>query len=432
MREDARNNENILQGKNIMMKTRTIATFLFASAVVAVPSSAYASGTGPIVIDDGVTLDPMLNARLRYERVDQDNAGLDADALTIRLRPGVKLAFDDGLSFLAEAEATLGLVNDYNSTTNGKGGLFSVVADPQNIELSRLQLNYETKNGDQITIGRQQINIDDQRFVGSVGWRQNDQTFDAIRAQATLFGALNLDGTYAISQRTIFGVDSGNRQSLDGTFFFAGAGVKTGPVAIKGFAYLLDYDAKEGMSLNSSQSYGVRATADIPLGSDFKLNINASYVTQADYGDNPLDYSADYIAASLGATVMGFGLTGGYEELGAGNNPGIAFRTPLATLHKFNGTADLFLNTPAAGLRDYYVTVGKKLPTVKLLPGLNASVTYHKFEADQGGANYGDEWDAQIGFKIQSIGVLVKYANYNANSFGTDTEKLWLQLGYSF
>jgi len=412
-----------------MIKTRTIASLLLTTTAVALPSVAHAGSTGPIIIDEGVTLDPMFDARLRYERVDQDNIGLDADALTIRLRPGIKLAFEDGLSFLVEADATLSLINDFNSTTNGNGGLFSVVADPENIELTQLVVDYKTKES-QITLGRQRINLDDQRFVGSVGWRQNDQTFDAVRVQTTVAG-VSLDATYAISQRTIFGIDAGRRQALDGNHLFLGAGYKIGPVKFKGFGYFLEYDADELISGLSSQTVGIRAAGTFPVGKDVKLNFTASYAVQSDYRNNPNDYKADYIAASLGGNLKDFGLAAGYEKLGSDSGVA-AFRTPLATLHKFNGWADIFLATPANGLNDYYATASVKLPGVKLLPGLNAAVTYHKFEADTGGANYGREWDAKIGFKLSKVGVLIKYAIYKAKSLGTDTEKLWVQLGYKF
>jgi hypothetical protein len=43
-------------------------------------------------------------------------------------------------------------------------------------------VQYATKALD-LTLGRQRINLDDQRFVGSVGWRQNEQTFDAVRGR---------------------------------------------------------------------------------------------------------------------------------------------------------------------------------------------------------------------------------------------------------
>ena len=62
---------------------------------------------------------------------------------------------------------------------------------------------------------------------GGFGWRQDEQTFDAVRGEAK-FGPVTLDGTYAISQRTIFGIDAGPRQSYDGTFIFGSAAVKAG------------------------------------------------------------------------------------------------------------------------------------------------------------------------------------------------------------
>ena len=104
----------------------------------------------------------------------------------------------------------------------------------------------------------------------------------------------------------------------------------------------------------------------------------------------------------------------------------------MATLHKFNGTADLFLTTPANGLADTYVGVAGKFPKVKALPGLNYGVTYHWFGSAVNSLKYGDELDAQIGFKISKVTWLVKYADYQAKGFGADTKKFWLQAEYSF
>ena len=103
----------------------------------------------------------------------------------------------------------------------------------------------------------------------------------------------------------------------------------------------------------------------------------------------------------------------------------------MATLHKFNGWADLFLTTPAAGLEDTYVSIGSKFDGVKLLPGLNAQLVYHDFNSARGDLDYGTEWDASIGFKIRSVNLLVKYADYDARDFGVDTRKIWLQAEWS-
>ena len=108
-----------------------------------------------------------------------------------------------------------------------------------------------------------------------------------------------------------------------------------------------------------------------------------------------------------------------------------AFQTPLATFHAFNGWADLFLTTPANGLRDYYAGIGKAL-ALPFLPGLKADVTYHEFDSDFGGFAYGSEWDALLGLRLGPVGLLAKYADYDAAGFGTDTRKVWLQAEVGF
>ncbi|WP_338466124.1 alginate export family protein [Novosphingobium sp. ZN18A2] len=404
---------------------------LAAVSTIAIAAPAHAKAGDPVAIGGGFSLDPMLNARLRYEAVDQP--ATDADAVTLRLRSGFELKHAPShLSALAEAEATLGIVNDYNAfpfaiADSQRRTGYSVVADPMNVELNRLQIQYKTR-AVALTVGRQRINLDDQRWVGSVGWRQNEQTFDAVRGEVN-FGPVSLDGTYSISQRTIFGTDAGPRMAYGGDFVFLGAGVKAGPVQVKGFAYLLDYD-EAFFYASSTQTYGLRATTALPLGKGIKLSLAGSYARQSNYGTNPFTYSADYIAADAGLAFGSVALTGGYEKLGADN--GRAVQSPMATLHKFNGWADVFLTTPQtpsyAGLQDYHGGLSWKAPkSLKALPGLNAAVIWHSFDSDTGSVPYGTEWDASVGFRLGPVGLLAKYANYNARDFGADTKKFWLQ-----
>jgi len=412
---------------------------LLAAAALAAPVAAtppaFAAPGDPVTVGDNLTIDPIVEGRLRYEHVDQPTT--DADAVTLRMRAGAEFKANN-LSLLVEGEGTLGIVNDYNAfpftrPNNQSRPQYSVVPDPMNIDLNRLQLQYTGKVA-KVTLGRQRINLDDQRWVGSVGWRQNEQTFDAVRAEAK-FGPVSFDGTYAISQRTIFGIDAGPRQSMDGDFYFVGAGVKAGPVNLKGFVYLLDYDEAVFFA-NSSQTFGARATAAIPLSPTMKLNLIGSYARQSDYGSNPVNYVADYISTEAGLGIEGLTLTGGWELLGSDRNAaggaGRAVQTPLATLHKFNGWADMFLTTPNTGLQDLYVGAAYKFDGVKLLPGLNAAVTWHQFDSDIGNIDYGSEWNASVGFKLGQFAVLAKYANYAAAGFGADTEKFWLQAEFSY
>lgn len=406
------------------------------AAPIALAQPALAAPGDPVKVADGVTFDPIVDARLRYEAVDTPT--LDADAVTLRLRAGFELKHSSGLSFLAESEGTLALADDYNAfpfaiADSQRRTAYAVVADPMGVELNRLQVQYKTKAAT-ITVGRQRINLDDQRFVGAVGWRQNEQTFDAARIEAKL-GPVSLDGTYAISQRTIFGMDAGPRQAYDGDFAFLGAGAKLGPVTVKAFGYLLDYDAKEqagalATTNADTQTWGLRANGTFNLAKATKLTLTGSYARQMDWKTNPTDYSAEYVLAEAAVAHGPLGVTGGYEKLGADN--GRAVQTPMATLHKFQGWADLFLSTPATGIEDWYLGASYKFAGVKALPGLNAAVTFHRFESDTGSLHYGDEWNASIGFKLARAAVLLKYANYNAAAYGADTRKFWLQLELAY
>lgn len=264
--------------------------------------------------------------------------------------------------------------------------------------------------------------------MGSVGWRQNEQTFDAVRGEARL-GPANVDVTYATKQRTIFGSDAGPRTAYNGHFLFAGAASMVGPVQGKLFAYLIDYD-EAFFFANSSQTYGGFLTTSVPLSRKVKLNLRASYARQSNYKSNPFRYAADYVAVEAGTTLAKFNLATGYEKLGSDN--GRAVQTPMATLHKFNGWADLFLTTPANGLQDAYVTVARKFDGVKALPGLNLAAAYHRFDSDQGSLRYGHEFDASLGVKLGKVGLLAKYASYDARDFGVDTRKVWLQAEWAF
>ncbi len=409
---------------------------LLAVAALAAPITlaqpALAATGDPVKLGGGFSIDPIVEARLRYEHVDQPTT--DADAITIRMRAGFELKHAPSkLSFLAEGEGTLAIADKYNAfpfviaDTQRRPG-YSVVADPMNVELNRLQVQYKSK-AVTVTVGRQRINLDDQRWIGSVGWRQNEQTFDAVRGEAKI-GAVSLDGIYAIAQRTVFGVDGGPRAAYEGHFFAGGVSAKFGPVTVKAFSYLLDYDLAEqggsqAVALADTQTYGVRAVAVFPLSKAVKLNLAASYAKQADWKQNPINYSADYIAAEAGLTWNGLTVSGGYEL--KGSDGGRAVQTPMATLHKFDGWADLFLTTPNTGLQDIYGTIAYKFGKVIALPGLNAAVSYHRFDSDVGSIHFGNEWDASLGFKVKRVALLAKYANYDAKGFGLDTKKFWLQ-----
>src|SRR5207247_7494074 len=194
----------------------------------------------------GVTVKPLLDLRLRWENVDQDGIAKDANAVTLRARTGAEVTLGD-FRLLGEAESTMPFVERYFSGLNGKTK-FPLIADPGNFELNRFQLQYRGVKDLVVTAGRQRINIEDQRFVGSAGWRQNEQTFDAARVEYGTPKGLQLDLTYAWSDRTIWGIEgTGARQTaISGDNIFARATDATPVARLSAFAYLVARDAAPG------------------------------------------------------------------------------------------------------------------------------------------------------------------------------------------
>lgn len=395
---------------------------LAAIALIALPAPALAQGIKPIV-----------DARLRYEAVDQVGLEKDADALTFRLRAGAELKSGDW-SVLTEAEGVAALSERFDSGLNGRTQ-YPMVADSENIELNRLQLQYHGLPKAVMTLGRQRINLDDQRFVGSVGWRQNEQTFDAVRLEASPAGKLKLDVAYSWSVRTIWGIDGAGarQQAIGGNNVFATVSHPTLLGTLSGFAFLVDQDeaAVQGFRL-SSKTYGVRLAGSHSVAKDAKLSYTLSYARQSDYHRNPNDYSADYWLADLGAEIGSLKLGLGHERLGADDGlPLTSFQTPLATLHRFQGWADKFLTTPPNGIRDWYGSAGYGWKGALGVDLVSATLVYHRFESDRLGLHYGDEWDAQLSARKGRWTATAKLAAYDAAEFATDTTKFWLQLEWA-
>ncbi len=366
---------------------------------------------------------PILLTRLRYETVDQDGFADSADALTFRARAGLETGAWNNTTFLIEFDHITSLVDDFNSTINGKTN-FPVVPDPDATELNRLQIKNTSIPGTTTTLGRQQIAIDDHRFIGHVGWRQNEQTFDALRFQNTSFGELIVDTGYITQVNRIFGDDSAAGR-WDGDSYYINASHPTPLGKLTGFGYFIDVDNLGGIP--SSQTLGFRLAGKKKI-DNATLGYAASYASQTDYGSSNLDYSADYyfVEGSYATGPWSAGLA--YEVLGGDDARG--FQTPLATLHKFQGWTDKFLITPSTGVQDFYVKGKYNIGDVGAFNGANFTAIYHDFSADTSGADYGSEIDLQLSAKWKKLGLTLKFADYNADQFSVDTQKVWLEVNF--
>ena len=395
-------------------------------------SIAALTAAAPAVAQE-VELKPLVDARVRYEHVDEDGQPRDANALTIRLRAGVE-ATRGNISALVEAQGTLAAIDHYYDGVTGVATR-PLVADPQNIALYRAQLRYQT-DAFAVTAGRQRIALDDERFVGSAAIRDNGQTFDAVRAEITPLRNLTLDVTYAWSVRTIWGINgTGARPThVDGSNVFANLSYATPVGTLTGFAYLVDQNeaAVQGYRL-SSQTYGARLAGSRPLSTAAQLAWQLSYARQSDWHRNPNRYDANYYLADGTLTVSGWSLNAGYEVLGADRGePLTSFQTPLGSNFKFQGWADKFLTTPPNGIRDLYFGGGYGMKDVLGADAITLGGTWHRFRSDRLSQHYGTEIDLLASVKVRRATVSLRHARYRADTFATDTDKTWVQLDWIY
>ena len=375
---------------------------------------------------------PLAEARARYEYVEQDGLTRDASALTTRVRAGVQ-ASTGPWTALVEAQGTMAVVDDYYDGLHG-AATRPLVSDPENVALYRAQLQYKSKQL-VVTAGRQRIALDDERFVGSSPFRQNAQTFDAVRAEVSPLKGLKADLIYAWSVRTIWGVEgNGARQTaVGGDNVFATLGYATPIGTLTGFVFLVDQHeaAVQGYRL-SNQSYGVRFAGSRPLSKRAKLSYAGSYARQSDYHRNPNAYSASYyqLDAGLDAAPLRIGAT--YEVLGASDGrPFTSFQFPTGTAFRFQGNAGKFSPNPPDGVRDLLGTAGFVRPKVGPFQAFTLQAQYHHFDSDRLVRHYGDEIDLLASGKLGKTTLSLRYADYHADTFATDTRKFWLQLDWA-
>ncbi len=375
--------------------------------------------------------------RPRFENVDDGSATTaNANAYTARtkLSATADLLGVDGLT------ATIGGIavsnfgahgyNNAGSTVYTDGTLpYSVVKDPQDAMISNAEINY-TVNNTTLHAGRGQVNLDNQRFIGTVGWRQLERSYDS------LFVANNSIKNLSVLAAWVYGYAGvTNTTTVDTNTVLLHAAYTIMP-ELKVTAY--DY-----MIANTHDTYGIALTGKINAG-PAKLNYRAEYAGQ---GDATMEKGtqvagvtgkadADYYNFDLGANINGILAGVNYEVFSGANGTETNFTTPLATGHKFNGWADV-ASSANGGLIDTNVRLGYKAPGFgKLL------AVYHDFKADVATAAIGDDKGSELDLVyvnkipgVNNLKGLVKYANFSKGKVaGTtnDVQKVWVGLDYKF
>ncbi len=374
-----------------------------------------------------------LNVRPRMELAKQDGADF-SQAYTVRSLVGVGSKPRYGLSGFAEMEGTFSFDrNAYWDGVRSSNDDKTKISDPPHIELNQGWAQYENPDffGVEAKAGRQRIKLDDDRWVGNVGWRQNEQTFDSTRAATSLgIEGLHLGYSYTWHVNRIF-ADKGDSstEDFDSDSHFVRlhySGWK--PLQASAFAYVMDFE--NDSPGNSANTYGFRVDGSTAFAQKWKVGYTASYAYQTDAADNPVDYDAHYAWVSSSVAYEPIAELGaGFELLGSDDGTARVV-TPLATGHKFNGFADVFLdNGGVNGLQDLFFWLAPKLPWK-----LKGKVIFHQFWSDEGGRDLGWEADLVLSRPInEHLTVLTKATVFDGSDRGpADIWRYWLQITFSY
>ena len=420
--------------------------------------------------------------RLRYENVQQDGNApngsplKDANAVTLRTLLGWQTAPFHNFSFAAQLIDVSKFQDNFNDSTNGSlinsvsnqpDKLdYAKIVDPDYTGINQLYVDWTGIKNNRLRVGRQQINLDNVRFVGDIAFRQLMQVFDG----ATLLNKSVPDTEIYLGHlERVQQINSKLRS--DGALEIANIKYRISPTeSLVGYGYFSSFDdlgfgrawfgnaaANGGLAAGKNGNInqgadqgnkiiGLRLDGVHPYTPDWKALYTAEYAKQTDFsgGDSRID--AHYYKLGGGAAYGNFSLRVD-QELLSSNNGQYAFQTPFGTNHLFQGWVDKFLTTPVEGLKDSFITASYKWHDFLFFADYHVLKSDTRFNTVGGGFGdkYGTEWNAAVTYNINpTLLTKLEYGKYSEKDEYTllpgnngggrvrDTEKLWLTMMLTF
>ena len=370
-----------------------------------------------------VWLTPTLDARLRYEFA--DIAGFDpSHALTLRVRPGLRTGVWHGFSAFVEGEFTGVGIDDYHGGAAGVDPFDpnnSTIADPGTAELNQAYLQY-TGFDTTVKLGRQRIIYDNAALIGNVGWRQNEQTYDAISLVHKFAHGLTLNYAWINQVNRIYGSSAEGAAKDSGTKIHLLNAAFTGIDRVKlgGYIYLMNFDAPALRGWDND-TFGVSAETKV---GDIAVHAELAFQQEAGPAN---DSEAFYLHLTASRTFGSQVVLAGVEHLDAG------FQTPLATLHAMNGFADatdlLRALGTHGGLTDSYLS-----HTFPLGWGVNWTNVAHLFGDNELGTSIGIGFDSVLAKKFtDQLSAIAKLGYFDAEDARyRDTTRASIELDFTF
>ncbi len=465
-----------------MNRRLSIAVFSALLAIYAVPAwSEEAAVAEPETLLDAITQGkPMTSFRLRYENLNQEGYQSTApnakkldtgEAFTLRSLIGWQTAPFKNFSFAAQLTDVHEFNNDFNDRRDnapepGKSA-YPTIVDPGYTDVNQLYIDWTGIKDTKLRLGRQQLNLDNVRFIGDIGFRQNMQVFDGVSVLNKSIADVEIFAAHFSKVRQI------TTKLRDGNIDIINAKYKISPTeSLIGYGYLVDMEnlgqnggnpaaiatvAQGGNGLGDSQdviktastdasskTFGVRLDGAHKVNDDWKLLYTAEYAKQDDYrGGSPL-IDAHYFKLGGGAAYGAWSVRLDHEKLSS-NDGKYAFQTPLGTNHLFQGWADVFLATPRQGMEDTFISIVGSIAKAKLYAEYHVFKSDEKYQSLNGklGDKYGTELDLSVTYPFsKALLGKIEYARFNESDvYGTtlqnaarkgDKEIIWVTAIYTF
>jgi hypothetical protein len=348
------------------------------------------------------------SARYRYEGYERDQPDYPhiSRASTLRLALGYETPTLWGFSGFAEYEGVYILgVGDYSVPTDPrqrKPG-YPAILDPPGSEANQAWARWKyagTNLQATFTLGRQEIVINDGRFVSISPWRQNHQSFDAAAACFGLPADFAVNYYYLARVHRVVGPDAIDGQPPMNSHLFDLRWKRPDIVNVSAYGLFLDWDSPALYS-QSTRTLGLRLAGPLQLSRDWAVHYVAEYAKQQDYGRNPYHVDANYWLGEAGLIFKKQTLKAGVAWLG-GCSLTDKLSTPLA--NPFNGWTELFVSNPSLGsshgLEAAFINANGPLG---FLDGLSYVLTYYDYHAANDRLHYGSELDAALAYQVKPV-----------------------------
>lgn len=381
---------------------------------------------------------------VRARLADASVAGETGRAASLLLRARLASRWTRQWSTLVEVDHVSSTWRDDHSDgrrLNGK----PLIPDVPGTELNQLAVRYRGAENE-VTLGRQRLEWDEQRFLGSDSFWQQDQTFDALALERRLLMSSRWQYLYIGRANRIFGrgrdLPEHDYPSYPETdeppgyypddYSLAGEHRHDSHLTrlelnewdyTQLVLYGLALDNRDQPSM-SNDTLGARYRFSYqahPL--RYRLLLEVAGQERPELPGRPQPH---YYLAELAVGYQSWEWLGRHEVLGS--DQGYGFTTPIGSTYLFQGFAGVFAITPDDGLKDSSLRLNWRAHPWEV------SVRHHWFSAQTDGRDYGREWNIEVQLKpARPHEIALRYADFQGSSpYLPNQRRAYLDYRYNF